>query len=124
MAKHDMQPAASSRRCPKATKAAILVTGPSNGAPGSPESPQGAECNRQEPTRATSGFEAGSGAGSRVCDSRGPQQQDPRRHFVAHLQWCGAVLISRAEDTDAAHTSCASSARRATRPPRAGGMFR
>ena len=39
-------PTVSSRRCPNITSDAFLLTGPSEGALGSPESPQGAEFNK------------------------------------------------------------------------------
>ena len=97
----------SSCRRPNVTRAAILVTGPSNGALGTPGPPQGAEFIRQELPSARSDSDVGSAAGCPVRGSCDPQQQDSPRHFVSHLHWCGATLGSRAEDTEVAHPSCA-----------------
>ena len=71
------------------------LTGPSDGAPGSPESPQGAEFNRQGLAIGAIRFRGGLGSRQPSLRSRGPQQHDSPRHFVPHLQWCGAVLDAR-----------------------------
>ena len=62
-------PTVSSRRCPNIASDALLPTGPSEGALGSPESPQGAEFIWHGLAPARSGSGVGSGAGGRVCGS-------------------------------------------------------
>ncbi len=94
-------PAASSRSRSTVARAALLLTGPTDGASGSPGSPQGAESRHgSASTRSDLGGDSESGGRIRSC--RGRQQHDVPWHLVPHLQSCGAASMPRAEETSAA----------------------
>jgi hypothetical protein len=81
-----------------------LLTGLPDGALGSPESPQGAECITHMLAEAGPCSELGSRAGGRVCAARVPQQHDSPQ-FIPHLHWCGAASMRRADENDSADAS-------------------
>ena len=122
--KGTMRPPASTVGRRRLASARLILTGPPGAAFGSTGSVQGAEL-RHGPELSRLEFEVDSGAAGRVSAESGPQQHDPPRHFMPHLQSCPSAAPFCARDIDSAKTfrappsvkiSAAASAQRQPRP--------